>query len=164
VPVIVTPAANYESIYKLDPLDNSNTVQLVADIISKTEPDSPFSGVVEVECFDDKLYFNARQRGLWRYDPGTSDLVKLLDISEVGSSPEHTTGSDQHVSSIKSLGDMLIVSTESDLLVTYDGLNFDSILSPGQDSFKSIGVEDKPKILGNDVVGYYFIYNLPGGI
>ncbi len=152
----------YESIYKIDPLDNSNTVQLVADMIFKGEPDSPIDGVLTVECFDDKLYFNARQRGLWRYDPDTEYLIKLLDNSEPGAPAEHTNGSTQHVASIKSLGDMLIVVTESDVLVSYDGLNFEAILSPGSNTFIVDDQDTAPIVVGNEDAGYYLIYNIGG--
>ena len=152
----------YESVFRLDPLDQTNALQLIADrAMSGLVTDSPFEGVTDVACFDDHIYFNSRERGLYRWNPDTDNLIKLIDVTQVGAPPEHTNGSAQHVASIKSAGDALFVATESDLLVSYDGLNFQSMLSPGVNSFESSLIDERARIVISDSLGNFFIYNTP---
>jgi hypothetical protein len=142
--------------------DGSNTVEMF-EYSQNQAVSSTIGGLLSSACFDGHIYFNDSSRGLWRYDPETDTAMKLIDSTIVGAPAPHTPGSVQEVYSVKSGWGMLFAVTDSDVLVSYDGLIFQSIDS-SLNSFIPNSVGGKPKIIGTDEVGYYLVYNVSGGM
>lgn len=151
------------SIFEYDTIDGS-TFDLIADMDPTGEAASIMNGSAEVECFDNKLFFNARERGLWRWDPNLGELIKLLDDSQQNAPVPHTTGSEQHVYSIYTIYDYLVVITDSDIVYSEDGLTFVSMQSPGLNTYQASNYSERPMLVGSNAQGYFTVFNSAGSM